>query len=100
MFLTFSNLWKLLRIFTSLAAGYDVQLLGYVIAKASTVALNKLGIGVNMLCNQHRAHFDQQDNYERFYDSWSMAELEFLRTIKAPSRHGPGTVMQSAADIR
>ena len=71
MFLTFSNLWKLLRIFRSLAAGYDVQLLGDVTAKASTAALNrdKLGIGVNMLG-------------------------------KAPSRSGAGTVAQSAADIR
>ena len=71
MFLTFSNLWKLLRIFRSLAAGYDVQLLGDVTAKASTAALNrdKLGIGVNMLGIQHRAHFDQEDNYDKFYDS-------------------------------
>ena len=57
MFLTFSKLWKLLSIFRSLAADYDVQLLGDVTAKASTAALNKLRIGVNMLGNQHRAHF-------------------------------------------
>ena len=55
--MTFSNPWKLLNIFRSLAAGYDrdVLLLGDVTAKASTVALDKLGIGVNMLGNQHRA---------------------------------------------
>ena len=68
MFLTFSNLCKLLSIFRSLAAGHDVELLGDV-TTASTAALNKLGIGVNMLGNQHRAHFDQQDNYDKFYDS-------------------------------
>ena len=100
MFLTFPNLYKLLSIFRSLAAGHDVQLLGDVTAKASTEALNKLSIGVNMLGNQHRAHFDQQDNYDKFYDSWLMVELECHRTIKAPSRRGAKTVTQPAADIR
>ena len=52
VFLTFSNLWKLLNIFRSLASGFDVQLLGDVTAKASTAALNKLGFGVNMLGNR------------------------------------------------
>ena len=100
MFFTFSNLWKLLSIFRSLAAGYDVQLFDDVTAKASTAALNKLGIGVNMLGNQHHTHFDKQDNYDRFYDSWLMVELEYHRTIKAPSRRGAKTVTQPAADIR
>ena len=52
-----------------------------------------------MLCNQHCAHFDQQDNYDKFYDSWLMVELECHKTIKAPSRRGAGTVTQSAADV-
>ena len=86
--------------FRLLVAGYDVQLLGDVVAKAFTAALNKLCIGVNMLGNKHREHFDQQGDYDKFYDSWLMAELECHRTIKAPSRRGAGTVTQSAADIR
>ena len=57
VFLTFSNLWKVLSMFRSLATGYDVQLLGDVTTKASTAALNKLGIGLNMFGNQHRAQF-------------------------------------------
>ena len=69
-------------------------------AKASTAALNILGIGVNMPGNQHRTHFDQQDNYNKFYDSWLMVELECHRTIEAPIRRGAGTVTQPAADIR
>ena len=80
MFVIFSNLWKLLHIFRSLAAGYDGRLLGDVTAKA---ALNKLGIGVNMFGNQYPAHFDQLDKYDKFYDFWLMVELECHRTIKA-----------------
>ena len=83
----------------SLAAGHDVQLLGDLTAKASTAALNKLSI-VNMLGNQHRTHFDQQDNYDKFYDSWLIVQLEYHRTINAQSRRGAGTVKQPASDIR
>ena len=59
-------------------------------AKAPKAALNRLCIGVpvNMLGNQHRAHVDQQDNYYKFYDSWLMAQSECHRTFKAPSRRG------------
>ena len=49
MFLTFANIFDLLNIFRSVASGYSTQLCGDVTSKASTVALNKLGFGVNML---------------------------------------------------
>ena len=53
-----------------------------------------------MLGNQHLAHFDQQDNYDKFYDSWLIVQLEYHRTINAQSRRGAGTVKQPAVDIR
>ena len=60
----------------------------------------EIGRRSRMLGNPHRAHFDQQEYYDKFYDSWLMVQLECHRTIKAPSRRGAGTVTQPAADIR
>ena len=91
---------EVLSIFRSLATGNYVELLDDVTAKASTAALNKLSIGVNMVGNQHLAHFDQQDNYDKFYDFWLMVQFECHRTIKAPSCRGAGAVTQPAVDIR
>jgi hypothetical protein len=52
VFLTFATTWDLLNLFRALASGYEVQLMGDVTSKASSAALNKLGLGVNMLGNR------------------------------------------------
>ena len=47
--ISFSNVWNLLNFWKSVSSGYDTQIVMDVTHKCSTAAVNKHGIGVNIL---------------------------------------------------
>ena len=54
--LAFATQWNLLNYFRAVGSGYPVMLQGDVTGKASSLALNKLGLGFNRLGGHFSPH--------------------------------------------
>jgi hypothetical protein len=88
--LAFATPWNLLNYFRALGSGYPVLLQGDVTGKASSLALNKLGLGYNRL----GGHFcswtttlipAEQESQETYTNAYNAARAATRGLIKLPS---------------
>jgi hypothetical protein len=88
--LAFATPWNLLNYFRAVGAGYPVMLQGDVTGKASSLALNKLGLGFNRL----GGHFSpwtstlipaEQESEETYTNAYNAAKAATRGLIALPS---------------
>jgi len=88
--LSFATPWTLLNFFRSIGSGYPVMLQGDVTGKASSLALNKLGLGFNRL----GGHFStwtstlipaEQESQETYTNAYIAAKQSTRSMIRLPS---------------
>ena len=90
--LTFANVWNLPSPMQSVASGYELQLVGAVIHKASLAAVYILGFGVKMLGGKAApwtfSLIPHQSEFEAVYTEAYHASRRATRAVKALPSYG------------